>query len=134
MTSTCRILFVSRHNSVRAPLAAALAQAIAGPAVATMSAGPEPEPIADHVHSLIDKLNPESPRQSLSISDVADTEFDMVITLCDKSHAALPEHPGDRLHLRWDIHRAENAEELRHLEIELAERLRLMLLAQHLIS
>jgi hypothetical protein len=78
-------------------------------------------------------LGGETKPESNSLDDVAQESFDTIITLCDKSHDALPELPTDQHHIRWDFHHADNAEGLKHLEIEISERLRLMLQAKGLI-
>ena len=71
--------------------------------------------------------------QSTPLDDAANHHFDIIVTLCDKSHAALPEHPEDRRHVRWDFHHPDYEKSLRHLEIELSERIRVFLQANHLI-
>ncbi len=133
MDSPFKILFVSRHNSVRAPLAVALTKKIAGQKVHALSAGAEVGQAPEMVVEFITKLTGEAVPEWQALNDVADQNFDLIITLCDKSHAAIAEHPHDTLHVRWDMHHPESVEQLKHLEIELAERLHLMLQARHLV-
>lgn len=132
--STASILFICRHNSIRSQIAAALTEKISQGKVSTASAGPEPVTVPDYVNQWIGNLLGE-PRQlqSQSLETVADKAFDLIITLCDKTHAALPELASDTQHIRWDFHHPDDEESLRHLEIELSERIRLLLLAKGLI-
>lgn len=135
MTAPFRILFVCRHNSVRSQLAAALTQRIGGEGVLALSAGPEPQPVAPHIAQLISSLTGSSADQVRAhpLAELAEQSFDLIITLCDKTHQAIAEHPHDSEHLKWDFPAAEDEESLRQLEIGLSERIRLLLLARHLI-
>ncbi|MBQ0755459.1 MAG: hypothetical protein KBT66_01120 [Amphritea sp.] len=56
-----------------------------------------------------------------------------LITLRDKNHIALPEIKSVQRHIRWDFQHADEPDALRHLEVEISERLRLMLLAKGLL-
>jgi protein-tyrosine-phosphatase len=127
------ILFICRHNSVRSQIAEALATKLGRGRVNAMSAGPEPAAVPDYVQAWVGQLGLGSVPTSKGYNAVDGLPFDLIITLCDKSHAALPELAGDSQHIRWDFHHADSPEAVRHLEIELAERLRLMLMAHHLI-
>jgi protein-tyrosine-phosphatase len=133
MSSPFKILFVSRHNSVRAPIAVALTQKIAGSAVEAKSAGTEFEECSAEVAAFVKQLTGMPVPEWCSLDDMADQSFDLIITLCDKSHTAIAEHPLDTQHIRWDMHRSNNTEQLKHLEIELSERLHLMLQVKHLL-
>lgn len=134
MTSPHKILFVCRHNAVRSQIAEALTNKISRGKALAQSAGPEPQPIPGHVTEWISRLS-DSDQQPVSkaLSEVHDEHFDTIITLCDKTHAALPEVASDQQHIRWDFHHTDEPEALRHLEIEISERLRLMLLAKGLL-
>lgn len=135
MSSSFSILFVCRHNSVRSQVAAVLAQKISHGTVSASSAGSEPLPVPDYIqHWAAQTLDTQSLElQSKPLQQFNDQAFDMIITLCDKSHQALPELPSDHEHIRWDFHHPDTQEALSHLEIELAERLRLLMLAKKLI-
>jgi arsenate reductase len=98
------------------------------------SAGIEPQAVPEFVSVWVRELYGESTDlQSTSLDELADQHFDTIITLCGKSHDALPEHPEDRRHVRWDFHHPDDEAALRHLEIELSERIRLFLQANPLI-
>ncbi len=132
--TTANILFVCRHNAVRSQIAAALTDKISHGKVTTDSAGPEPTSVPDYISQWVDNLLGDSRElQSQSLEAVAEKQFDMIITLCDKTHAALPELASDTQHIRWDFHHPDDQNALNHLEIELAERIRLLLLAKGLI-
>ena len=127
------ILFICRHNSVRSQLAALLTEKISNSKVQAHSAGPEPSSVPQHVQDWAVQLGHSGQLSTQSLEQVSDQPFDMVVTLCDKSHHALPNLKSDLQQIRWDFHHADNAEDLRHLEIELAERIRLLLLTKGVI-
>ena len=135
MSSGFSILFVCRHNSVRSQVAALLAHKISHGKVSVASAGPEPLPVPDYIHQwATDTMGAENfDLQSTPLESFSDATFDLIITLCDTSHQALPELPSDHEHIRWNFQHPDTSEALSHLEIELAERLRLLLLAKKLI-
>ena len=129
------ILFICRHNAVRSQIAAALAVKIGHDSVSASSAGVEPEPVPDYVNQWVSELNGEPTTLTPTPMDEFElNHFDLIITLCDKTHRALPSLAQDKEHIQWDFPHPNNAEELSHFEIEMAERLRLMLLAKHVIS
>lgn len=132
--TAAKVLFVCRHNAVRSQLAEILATKISHGHVSAHSAGPEPHAIPDFIHQLASDLNgPEHTLSSNTLEDMKDQVFDMIITLCDKSHTALPELASDTQHVRWDFHHADSWEDVRHLEMELADRLRLLFTTKHFI-
>lgn len=132
--SAASILFICRHNSIRSQIAAALTHKISQGSVTTHSAGPEPLPVPGYINQWVTNLLGEAQElQSQSLEAVADQAYDLIITLCDKTHTALPELASDTQHIRWDFQHPDDEESLRHLEIELSERIRLLLLAKGLI-
>ncbi|MGB0713061.1 MAG: hypothetical protein ACPGUC_05820 [Gammaproteobacteria bacterium] len=126
-----RVLFVCRHNAVRSRIAEALLRHRAGAGVSVTSAGVEPEPVPEAVERWLSRFDDVPPAAPQPLSAVSAEHFDTVITLCDKSHAALAEHPDDRHHIRWDFHHPDDASSLRQLEIELAERIDLLVQVNH---
>ena len=103
-------------------------------AVDVQSAGIEPTTVPDFVEHWVGRLRGEPVKlHAKPLSDFVDERFDHIITLCDKSHAALPEHPGDHDHVRWDFRHPDSPEAVSHFEIELSERIRLFLQAKHLV-
>lgn len=133
-TDVFKLLFICRHNTVRSQIAEALANKLGNGKVNAISAGPEPTAIPDYIQGWVNIISgTQQPLQCTSLKDVENQSFDLIITLCDKSHAALPSLASDAKHIRWDFHHADNIEAVRHLEMEIAERLRLMFLAKHLL-
>ncbi len=133
-TNSLKILFICRHNTVRSQIASALANKLGKGKITASSAGPEPLKVPDYINNWVGILTGEKQTvKCTALSEVATQDFDLVITLCDKSHTALPTLPSDTQHIRWDFHHSEDISSVKHLEMEIAERLRLMLLAKHII-
>ena len=80
------MLFVCRHNAIRSPMAAALARA-RHPTIYSRSAGieaGEPDPFAVEVMRELEvDLSRRRPR---SLAELADTGFDLVVTLAPEAH------------------------------------------------
>lgn len=134
MTEPYKILFVCRHNAIRSQIAEALANKMGHGKVIAKSAGPEPQPIPEQITVWVTHLNgSETKPESKSLETMALEQFDTIVTLCDKSHDALPELATDQQHIRWDFKHTEDPEALRHMEIEISERLRLMLQVKGLL-
>lgn len=127
------ILFICRHNSVRSQLAALLTEKISNSKVKAHSAGPEPLAVPEFIQDWANQLGHSGELASQPLEQVSNQSFDMVVTLCDKSHQALPKLANDHQQIRWDFHHADTEEQLKHLEIELAERIRLLLLTKGVI-
>ncbi len=134
MTAPHKILFICRHNAIRSQIAEALTNKISRGKVLAQSAGPEPQPVPKHIIKWVNQLS-ESEQKPVSkkLSAFEEERFDTIITLCDKTHTALPELEADQQHICWDFQHTDEPGALRHLEIELSERLRLMLLAKGLL-
>lgn len=130
MTTPYHILYVSRHDSARAPIAAAITQRLSNATIKAECAGFEPEPISEQVASFYQQMTGQPLPSSRHINELEKEHYDLIITLCDKSHEQVQELPQDVEHIRWDMPETHTAEGLKHLEIELSERIRLMLLAK----
>lgn len=134
MTAPHRILFVCRHNSIRSQIAEALANKMAHGKVIAKSAGPEPLPVPGQITEWVTQLNGgKTIPVSKSLDEMAREAFDTIITLCNKSHRALPELTTDQQHIRWDFGHTDDPEALKHMEIEISERMSLMLQAKGLL-
>jgi protein-tyrosine-phosphatase len=130
-----KLLFICRHNTVRSQVAQVLANKISHGQVDVTSAGIELSPIPKHIQTWAKTLTPDAPALvSTLMADLEHQQFDMVITLCDKSHQALPELPTDTNHIRWNFSHPDDEDSLRHLEMELADRIRLLFLAKGVLS
>ncbi|MCF3933938.1 low molecular weight phosphatase family protein [Acuticoccus sp. M5D2P5] len=80
------VLFVCRHNAIRSPMAAAFAR-IYAPAVYIRSAGVEhgrPDPFAAAV--MAERELDISKRMPRTLDELADTSFDLVVTLAPEAH------------------------------------------------
>jgi len=80
------ILFVCRHNAIRSPMAATIARQLM-PSVYIRSAGVEngqPDPFA--VAVMAEKGLDISRRVPRTLRELADTSFDLVITLAPEAH------------------------------------------------
>ena len=133
-TSPLKILFICRHNSVRSQIAEILANKIGGSKVLAISAGIDPQPVPEYIHQWASQFDTQGGTlNQKSVSSLEDEAHDLIITLCDKTHQSLPELPQDREHIRWDFHHPDDEPAVKHLEIELSERLRLMFLAKGII-
>lgn len=97
-----KILFVCVHNSARSQMAEGLLNSVGEGKAKAWSAGSTPT----QVHPLAIKAMKEigidiSRQESKSFSDVADLEFDYVITLCDDGDVICPSFPGQAKRLHW---------------------------------
>ncbi len=97
-----KILFVCVHNSARSQMAEGLANALSGEKIKAWSAGSTPT----QVHPLAVKVMAEigidiSGQTSKSFAEVADLEFDYVITLCGEGDVTCPAFPGQAERLHW---------------------------------
>lgn len=134
MPDAYRILYICEHGSLRSPLAAALTNKISQGKVVASAAGVHPRPIEAQVTNLLVELGASSNlTQSVSVNELDLSEFDEVITLCDRSAEAA--QMAVCTTSCWD--EPANAQDdencLKTVEIELAERIRLMLIAKHFI-
>lgn len=80
------VLFVCRHNAIRSPIAAALARELA-PSTYIRSAGVEhgqPDPFA--VAVMAEKGLDISKRYPRTLEELADTSFELVVTLAPEAH------------------------------------------------
>ncbi|MBJ3777770.1 low molecular weight phosphatase family protein [Acuticoccus sp. 2012] len=86
METPSSVLFVCRHNAIRSPMAAAIARHVA-PHVYVRSAGvehgePDPFAVAVLAESGID-ISHRTPR---TLDELADTSFDLIVTLAPEAH------------------------------------------------
>lgn len=97
-----KVLFVCVHNAARSQMAEGLANSLGGGKLTAWSAGSTPT----QVHSLAVQVMAEvgvdiSDQESKSFAEVADLEFDYVITLCGDGDVICPTFPGIAKHLHW---------------------------------
>ena len=138
MTQPVHIGFISQHNAIRAQLAAALAHHIC-PELVIRCAGLTPIPIPEATHAVLRRLDAEPVSELDRIEALTASPLDLLIIICSPKEEAL--WPEASLQERlpevetaiWHMGEPTSEEALAHLEIELAERLRLLLQARHLI-
>lgn len=99
-----RVLFLSEGNSVRSQMAEALLRKLGGERVDVHSAGLEPLPL----HSLAVASMAEigiaiSGWKSKHLNEYLDSQFDYVITLCDRSREYCPDFARDGETLHWSF-------------------------------
>lgn len=90
-----KVLFLCIHNSCRSQMAEGLMRWLRGDEFETYSAGSQPT----HVHPLAAKVMAEegidiSLQESKSVTELAESEFDYIVTLCGKLEGACPFVPG----------------------------------------
>ncbi|XWN32230.1 MAG: protein-tyrosine-phosphatase [Devosia sp.] len=80
------VLFVCRHNAIRSPMAAALTRA-AFPSIYTRSAGVDPGAQDPFVVEVMGERGLDvSGRRPRTLEELADTGFDLVVTLAPEAH------------------------------------------------
>ncbi len=135
MSKPYQILFISEHAAQRAPLATAIANKIGQGRVVAKAAGIDPQPLETDVITAIKHLDTEvSEVLADAVGSLNLDDFDIVIALCERS-AELVLDSGNREIVRWDeAHQlAKHHGSLKTLEIELYERIQLMLIAKHIL-
>ena len=97
-----KVLFLFIHNSCRSQMAEGLMRALRGDEFETYSAGSQPT----HVHPLAAKVMAEegidiSLQESKSVTELAESEFDYIVTVCGELEGACPFVPGTgrRMHV-----------------------------------
>ncbi|MBI1826981.1 MAG: arsenate reductase ArsC [Planctomycetes bacterium] len=98
-----KVLFLCTANSCRSQMAEAILRQVGGERFEAFSAGSQP---AGFVHALaIDALAaigvPIGDQRSKSWNELAATEFDAVITLCDSAAEACPNFSGPAIRAHW---------------------------------
>ena len=100
-----RVLFLCTGNSGRSPMAEALTRSRSRGAVQAYSAGSHPKPLhPDAVRVLRDGYGIDiAGRRPKHLSAYSNTQFDWVISLCDRVHEICPEFPGSPETVHWSI-------------------------------
>jgi protein-tyrosine-phosphatase/DNA-binding transcriptional ArsR family regulator len=99
-----RLLFLCTGNSARSQIAEALVEKRSAGTVVARSAGSHPKPLhANAVRVMAERGIDISGRSSKSLSRYIRSQFDRVITLCDKVREVCPEFPGAPPAAHWSI-------------------------------
>ena len=102
MHEPIRVLFLSEGNSARSQMAEALLRELGGERFDVRSAGLEPRSL----HPLAVEVMAEigihiASQRSKHLNDYLDTQFDTIITLCDRTRESCPDFSRDSETLHW---------------------------------
>lgn len=104
MHTPIRVLFLSEGNSVRSQMAEALLRHLGGERFEVHSAGLEPEPVDPRATAVMAEIGIDlSGQRSKHLNEYLDTQFDYVITLCDRSREYCPDFARDGETLHWPL-------------------------------
>lgn len=108
----CRVLILCTGNSCRSQMAEGWLRELGGDAYEAFSAGTRP---AGEVHPLAVKAMTEagvdiSAQYPKTVEQLPETEFDVVITVCDNANENCPFLPGDFTRLHWPFDDPADAE------------------------
>jgi arsenate reductase len=113
-----RVLFVCSANSARSQMAEAFLRTLAGDAFEANSAGSQPEPVHPLTIAVMSECGIDiSDQRSKGLHEyMGKTQFDHLITVCDRAEKACPVFPGKGAREYWpmdDPLRAQGSEEER---------------------
>ena len=105
MHTPVRVLFLSDSNSARTQMAEALMRSLGGMRYEVHSAGlDEPAPLNPLAVQAMAEIGLDiSGQRSKHLNDYLDTQFDHVITLCDRARVACPDFARDCETLHWQV-------------------------------
>ena len=90
-----KILFLCTGNSCRSQMAEGWARQLKGKEIEAYSAGVSPHGMnADAIRVMSEAGVDISDQRSKHINDLADVDFDYVVTVCDDAHESCPIFPG----------------------------------------
>ena len=100
-----RILFLSDSNSARTQMAEALLRSLGSNRYDVHSAGlDEPAPLHPLAIQVMAEVGLDiSGQRSKHLNDYLDTQFDHVITLCDRARVVCPDFARDSETLHWQV-------------------------------
>ena len=98
------ILFVSQHNSVRSPMAEALARHIAPKDIEILSAGIDPLPVHELTVETLRELHVDAAGlKPMALSQLSARRFDLVVTLCEQTRAVCTAFAGTPAVIHWSL-------------------------------
>jgi protein-tyrosine-phosphatase len=99
-----RILFLCTGNSARSQMAEALLDARSDHTVVARSAGSDPKPLhPDAVRVMAKRGIDIADRRSKHLDRYVHSDFDRVITLCDRVREVCPDFPGPPVTAHWSM-------------------------------
>lgn len=105
MHTPIRVLFLSDSNAARTQMAEGLLRSLGGARYEVHSAGlDEPAPLNPLAVQAMAEIGLDiSGQRSKHLNDYLDTQFDYVITLCDRARVACPDFARDGETLHWQL-------------------------------
>ena len=105
MHTPVRVLFLSDSNSARTQMAEALLRSLGSNRYDVHSAGlDEPAPLHPLAIQVMAEVGLDiSGQRSKHLNDYLDTQFDHVITLCDRARVVCPDFARDSETLHWQV-------------------------------
>ena len=103
--SKMKILFLCTGNSCRSQMAEGWARHLRGDGVEAYSAGVDPHGMNPRVVKVMAEAGVDiSKHHSKHVNELADTQFDYVVTVCDQAHESCPVFPGKTkvVHIGFD--------------------------------
>lgn len=100
-----RVLFLCTHNSARSQIAEALLRRLGGDRYEAASAGSEPSGVVNELALEIirDIGGDPSAHRSKGLDEVLDSEWDLVVTVCDDAREACPVLPTRVAMAHWSL-------------------------------
>lgn len=104
MHNPLRVLFMCDGNAARSQMAEGLLRSLGGNSFEVHSAGLEPRPLNPIAVNVMSEVDIDiSTQRSKHLNEHLDTQFDYVITLCDRTRESCPDFPRDNEVLHWSI-------------------------------
>src|ERR1043165_1778400 len=99
-----RVLILCTGNSARSQMAEGLLREIGGRRFEVYSAGSHPVSVRVEAVEVMREVGIDiSDQRSKSVDEVAGSEFDYVITVCDKAREECPVFPGRTRRIHWSF-------------------------------
>ncbi len=93
-----KILFICTHNSARSQMAEGLMKALFGDYYEVHSAGTAPTSVNPYAIRVMEEIGIDiSSSRSKNVLEFMETQFDYVITVCDRAKESCPYFPGGTL-------------------------------------
>jgi len=105
MDRRLKVLFLCTGNSCRSQMAEGWARQLRGEAIEAYSAGIETHGLNPHAVQVMAEAGVDiSGQRSKNVAEVADVEFDIVVTVCGHAHETCPFFPGKAtvIHVGFD--------------------------------
>jgi arsenate reductase (thioredoxin) len=99
-----RVLILCTGNSARSQMAEGLLRSIGAGAFEVFSAGTQPSHVRPEALAVMGELGIDiSAHRSKHVEELADDQFDYVITACDSAKEGCPVFPGSPRRLHWSL-------------------------------